>query len=128
MQKRHHARVHEVDLGAWKSGGRAGAGRGGERGGGGSRVLLCAQAMTRKWDSVGPGSQPGRLDSRCRPAGRQRSIGAVWRAPCLVVLGLSGLRQQQATVAQRAGQGYSRVTKGLCPALSPALPLPPGRS
>ena len=28
MQKRHHARVHEVDLGAWKSGGPAGAGRG----------------------------------------------------------------------------------------------------
>lgn len=80
MQKRHHARVHEADLGTWKQ---RRAGRGG--GGGGSRVLLCALAMPGKWDPVGPRSQPGRLDSRRRPAGRPRSLGAIWRARCLVL-------------------------------------------
>ena len=91
-------------------------------GGVGIRVLLCALAMPRGWDSVGPGSQPARLDTGRRPAGRPRSLGAVWRARCALVVLRIG------TVAQRAGQGSSRVTKGSCPALSPALPLPPGRS
>lgn len=41
----------------------------------------------------------------------------------LLCSGSAGLRQRQASVAQRARGGYSRVTRGSCPALSPALPL-----
>ena len=100
----------------------SGPGSSGGWGGVGIRVLFCALAMPRGRDSVGPGSQPGRLDTGRRPVGRPRSLGAVWRARCALVVLRIG------TAAQRAGQGSSRVTKGSCPALSPALPLPPGRS
>lgn len=59
VQKRPHARVHEVDLRPWKQR------RAGWAGGGGSRVLLCALAMPGKWD----------LQARC-PSQGEWTVGA----------------------------------------------------
>lgn len=106
------ARVLEADRGPWKRPG--------------SRLLLCALGLPLDWDSVGPGSQPGRLHPRRRPAGRQRSLGAVWGLRgALVVLPIG--RPAPAAGQCRpepAGGGDSRVTRGSCPALSSAPPRP----
>ena len=91
----------------------------------GSRLLFCVLGLRRGWNWKGPGSQLG-LDLRPRPAGWQPSLSLVWRPRCALVfqIGRAELREVGRCRPERAGGGYSRVTRESCPARSPALPLP----